>query len=107
MTSARFSSASLAVLHLSVIGGDRQSVIRQRGGEAGRNRCARDAVGVDVLAVATQGALVLQGALRALRHRFGWLRLCRLALATGLFGVGAKICGVQAVPCGDDGAGRS
>lgn len=59
-----------------------------------------------MLAVATQGALVLQGALRALRHRFGWLRLCRLALATGLFGVGAKICGVQAVPCGDDGAGR-
>lgn len=96
-----------SVLHLSVIGWDRQSVIRQRGGEAGRNRRARDPVGVDVLAVATQGALVLQGTLGALSRRFGWLRLHWLRLATGLLGVGAEVCGVQTVPCGGDGAGRS
>lgn len=62
---------------------------------------------MDVLAVAAQGALVLQAALGGLRRRFGRLRLRQLALAAGLLGVRAKVCGVQAVSCGDDGAGRS
>lgn len=101
-------SQLLSVLHLSVIGRDRQSVIRQRGGEAGRNRRAGDAVGMDMLTVTTQGALILQGALGPLCHRFSWFRLCRLTLATRLLGVRAEVCGVQAVPWGDnDGAGRS
>lgn len=93
-----------SVLHLSVIGRDRQSVIRQRRGEAGGNRRAGDAVGMDVLTVAAQGALVFNGALSAPCHCFSWLRLCLLTFNTRLLSVRAEVCGVQAVPCGDDGA---
>lgn len=95
-------------LHLSVIGWDRQSVIRQRGGEAGRNRRAGDPVGMDVLAVATKGALVIQGDLGAFCHRFArlWLRLGGLTLADRLLGVRAEVRRVQTVPCGDEGSGR-
>lgn len=60
---------------------------------------------MDVLAVATQGALVLQRALRALGRRLGRLRFCRFALTTGLLGVGAEVRRVQAVSCGNDGVG--
>lgn len=85
--------------HLSVGGGDGQPVVRQRGREAGRDGRAGNAVGVDVLAVAPRRALVLQralGFLRRRRRRLGGLRLARRLLR-----VGAEVCGVQAVTCGD------
>lgn len=56
---------------------------------------------MDVFAVAPHGALVLQGALGALGHRFGGLGLRWLTLATGLLGVRAEVCWVQAVACSD------
>lgn len=90
-----------SVLHLGVGGRQGQPVIGQRGGEAGGNGRAGDAVGVDVLAVATQGALVLQGALGSVHRRLSRVRLCRVALAA-LLCVGAEVRGVQAVSCGEN-----
>lgn len=57
---------------------------------------------MDVLAVAHQGALVLQRAGGALRHGLCRLQLGGLALPAGLLGVGAEVGGVQAVACGED-----
>lgn len=57
---------------------------------------------MDMLAVTPQGALVVQGALGSLGHCFSWLCLGRLTFNTRLLGVRAKICRVEAVPCGDE-----
>ena len=57
---------------------------------------------MDVLVVAPHCALIPQGALGALCHPFSRLRLCWLALVAGLLCVGAEVCGVQAVPCGQN-----
>lgn len=51
---------------LSVCGGDRQPVVRQGWREAGRDRRAGDAVGVDDIAVAPKPRLLLQGVGRPL-----------------------------------------
>lgn len=57
--------------YLSVIGGDRQSVIGQGRSEARRNGCARDAVGVNIFVVAAQASLLFQRVWNAL----SWLSL--------------------------------
>lgn len=61
---------------------------------------------MDVLAIATQSALILDAVLHTFCRYFGWLWLWLggLALATWLLAVFAKVCGVQAVPCEEDGA---
>lgn len=57
--------------YLSVIGGDRQSVVRQGRSEACRNGRARDAVGMNIFVVAAQPSLLFQRVWNAL----SWLNL--------------------------------